>query len=197
MYGQLKYLFYLACIPFLFCTKTMAQGQASKPVWKRDTLVADNVFRKYNNWLSAGGGIAKNSQFGGQQFTGGIDYNFHIQKEYFQFGLFVTGDQFGEYNNYQFHLCYGKRTEDGNLNFAYFGGLSFSTFYERQGNGYDQNPIKDVGLYFNTELIKKFTYDTGGGISAFADINSHRLILGAKLDLFFSGAYKGKKDSFY
>jgi hypothetical protein len=194
-----KYLFFLTGFALIFCTNIFAQEKnKKKPPWKQDTVIADNVFKKYNNWLSAGAGVAKNSHPDySQQFTGGVDYNFHIQKEYFQFGLFVAGDQFGEYSNYQFHFCYGKRIENNRTNFALFGGLSYTGFYPRLGvNNYAYNSTSTAGLYLNAQLIFKLTYDVGTGVSAFIDVNSFQTITGAKVDLYFSGAFKGKKGAY-
>ena len=167
------------------------------PVWKQDTIIKDDVFRKYSNWISAGGGTAKNNHIDNSQFTGGLDYKFHLQRQYYQFGLLVSGDQFGSYNNYQFHLCYGKRVESGTLNFAYFAGLSYSEFNKRYGNGYAYNATPGAGIYLNAEYILKVTYDVGIGISAFSDINLYENLFGAKLNVFFCGSYKGKKEVYY
>ncbi len=179
--------------------KLQAQiGNSSKPRWKRDTIVGDNVFKEQNNWVSGGAGVGKNSQFGGSQFAGGLDYNFHLRMEYFQFGVLVTGDQFGEYNNYEFHLCYGKRKENVNYNFSYYGGLSYCFFYQRFApNDYSENSTNAIGLYGNAQLIYKLTYDVGIGPGVFIDINTKEVVEGLKLDLYFSGAYRGKKDTYY
>ena len=198
MLGQKKYrhLFFS-----FFCLLTgfiaAQEKQAPKPVWKQDTIIKDNVFKKYSNWLSGGAGIANNNHFVNSQFTGGVDYNFHIEKKYFQLGLFLSGDQYGSYNNYQFHLCYGKRVESGSINFSYFGGLSYSIFFKRQGSIYESLYLSDIGLYVNAEYILKIVYDVGIGVGAFADLNGYQSIIGTKIDLFFCGSYKGKKDFFY
>jgi hypothetical protein len=185
-------LFCLLALPIAAQDKTIP-----KPVWKQDTIIRDDVFRKYSNWISVGGGTARNNHIGNSQFTGGLDYNFHIQQRYFQFGLLVSGDQFGSYNNYQAHLCYGQRSESGTRNFAYFAGLSFSEFNPPYGNGYAQTANNGIGIYFNAEYILKVTYDVGLGISAFGDINTNENLFGAKINVFFCGSYKGKKDVYY
>lgn len=169
-----------------------AQKKSDKPLWKQDTIIGTNIFRKHSNWLSGGFGQAKNSSHDNSQFVGGVDYNFHILLKYFQLGLFLSGDKYGTYNNYQFHGCYGKRIETTSINFAYFGGLSYSAFFERDGGIYKPTSKTDLGVYANAEFIKKIKYDVGIGASAFIDINSHQNIIGAKIDLYFSGAYKGK-----
>jgi hypothetical protein len=185
-------------IAILICSVTfiaIAQNKDSdKPVWKQDTIIGNNIFRKHSNWLSAGAGVANNNQLGNSQFAGGVDYNFHVQKQYFQLGLFLSGDKFGSYNNYQFHTCYGQRVESTSINFSYFGGLSYSVFFERDGLKYSSTPKSDIGLYANAQLIKKIKFDVGAGLSLFADVNFHQSVIGARIDVYFSGAYKGKKE---
>ncbi|MBI2269390.1 MAG: hypothetical protein HYU69_03435 [Bacteroidetes bacterium] len=189
-----KYLILYTSLACLLSISAIAQKnkRSEEPEWKQDTIIGNNVFRKHNNWLSAGGGVAKNSKLANAQFAGGVDYNFHITKEYFQLGLFLSGDEFGNYNNYQFHLCYGKRTESMSINFSYFGGLSTSVLFEYTGSKPKDKPVSDIGLYANVQLIKKIKFDVGIGGSLFADINFHQSIIGAKIDVYFSGAYKGK-----
>jgi hypothetical protein len=190
--------FFCLLISPLMTSSVAAQNKQSPlPAWKQDTIIRDDVFRKYSNWISGGGGSAINNHINNTQFTGGLDYNFHLHRQYYQFGLLVSGDQFGSYNNYQFHLCYGKRHESGTTNFSYFAGLSFSEFNPPYGNGYAQNANNGIGIYFNAEYILKVTYDVGLGVSAFCDINTNGNLLGARLNLFFCGSYKGKKEVYY
>ncbi len=195
-YGRFAAIAFFLLPAFAFLTSSVTAQDKQSPLsaWKQDTIIKDDVFRKYSNWISAGGGTAKNNHFDNSQFTGGLDYNFHLRRQYYQFGLLVSGDQFGSYNNYQFHLCYGKRVESSTLNFAYFAGLSYSEFYQRYGNGYAINAASGPGLYLNAEYILKATYDIGLGISAFGDININENLFGAKLNVFFCGSYKGKKE---
>jgi hypothetical protein len=152
----------------------------------------------YNNWISAGGGIQQNLSYKKPVgFAGGVDLNFHVKHNYFQLGAILTGVRFGTYNNYQFHLGYGKRTENKDFHFAGFVGASYST-------GYFSTRIDSItvytrvfqkpGLYAQFEAVKKITYDVGIGVSVFGDFNQEQSIIGIRGILFFSGAYKGKKD---
>ncbi|MDQ3047702.1 MAG: hypothetical protein M3R27_09160, partial [Bacteroidota bacterium] len=53
------------------------------------------------------------------------------------------------------------------------------------------------GIYLQAEAVKKITYDVGIGASIFADWNQEQSIIGAKIILYFSGAYRGKKNDQY
>src|ERR1043166_1718557 len=96
------------------------------------TIIYKNgKFKVYNNWISGGAGEAYNFTHYGKQFTLGLDYNFHIKQEYLQLGLFFMGDRFGSYNDYNYHLAYGRRIENNSINFAWFAGLAYSTGYKK------------------------------------------------------------------
>lgn len=170
-------------LPFV----SVAQDTKSKPQWKRDTLIGTNRFAIYNNWLSFGGGIAVNTSQNKTQVAAVLNYNFHIQKVYFQAGVMLSGGAVGSYTTKQAHLCYGRRKETSHMNFSYFGGVSVSAVYNETSFIYDASP----GIYAEVEYIRKVTYDVGLGPSLFVDAGVKQTIAGVKLDLYFSGAYKG------
>ncbi len=177
----------LFVLSLLLSLVSVAQDTKSKPEWKRDTIIGTNRFAIYNNWLSVGAGYAINTNKGREQFTGVVDYNFHIQKHYFQLGVLLSGDYFGSYTTKQAHACYVLRKENTKRNLSYFGGLSLSAVYNSGENAYNNSP----GIYGGVQYIRKLTYDVGVGPSVFADIGVKQTIVGIKLDIYFSGAFKG------
>ena len=163
---------------------------------KKQIVIDKEKFKLYNNWLSIGAGIAKNT--GLEKSTGvlGIDYNFHIKTSYFQTGYShsgVTSLIATDPVNNQIHICYGDRKETKNFNLSYFAGFSLTKGYGQINGVYENKPFVAAGLYVTAEYIQKIFYDIGIGPGVFADINSKRFIFGARLDLYLSGAYKGKK----
>ena len=173
-------------------------GQNNSPKkWKRDTIIGNQVFKEYSNWLSGGAGIARNGNFASNQFAGGIDYNFHIQKEYFQMGILLTGDTYGDYSNYEGHICYGNRIETTKYNLSFWAGVSGSNFFVWDPVAQLYNQYFMPGLYGDIEYIYKVTYDVGVGISGFADFNQKQNVAGVKFSLFFCGSYKGTKQDLY
>lgn len=159
-------------------------------------FVLDNKKLKYyNNWLSGGAGVQQNLTYQRKPgFTGGINFNFHIKYYYFQMGLEINGEQFGYYSNYQFHGGYGKRLEDKDIHLAGFAGISYSTGYGKVGDTTYTRPYNEPGVYAQIEIVKKIAYDVGIGASIFADWNQEQTIIGARVILYFSDAYKGKKN---
>jgi hypothetical protein len=159
----------------------------------KTVIFKNGKFKVYNNWLSAGGGEAYNFSHYGKQFTLGADYNFHIKQEYFQLGFYFVGDRFGSYNDFNYHLAYGRRIETNSINFAYFAGLAYSTGFKKVNGFFSPDNVYDqLGLYGCVQFIKKITYDTGIGPGLYFNINQYQTMAGLRLDVFFSGAYKGK-----
>ena len=195
----------LVCLFLVLNFQGWAQQMGPKP-WKRDTIIGDNVFKKYNNWVDVQFGevIQNSNEPHITQIVAGVDYHFHIQKEYWQVGLLATGPafdqyhyfQYANYDNYQFHFCYEKRLETKAYNFSYAGGLSYSMYgiWNDFTSQYDQREA--VKLYLDVRYVQKLTFDVGVGLCAFADFNFNQLLTGVKADFFFSGSYKGKKSEF-
>lgn len=177
-----------------FAFPAIGQEKKELPDLDQEIVINKKRFKVYNNWLSGGGGAAYSTQIPQMQFLGQLDYNFHLKQNYFQLGLALAGDEFGSYNNYNFHAGYGKRIENARINFSVFGGLSYTQGYLKEGKTYRSEPYKEPGLYINSQLIKKITYDVGIGVGAFADYNSKRLLGGLTGVIYFSGAYKGRKE---
>lgn len=157
-------------------------------------ILKNKKLRYYNNWLTVGGGFNQNLTYKRKiGFAGGIDYNFHLKQHYFQLGTFISGEKFGFYDNYEFHLGYGKRFEDKDIHFAGFAGVSYSTGYGKVGDTVYTRPFSQPGIYAQIEAVKKITYDVGAGFTFFVDWNQEQAIFGAKFIVYFSGAYRGKK----
>ncbi|MBL7883002.1 MAG: hypothetical protein JNL69_02965 [Bacteroidia bacterium] len=170
-------------------------GKIKKRIPPLDSMFVINnkKFKYYNNWVTAGAGTHQNLSYKrALGFTVGLDYNFHIKQHYFQLGTNILGERFGFYTNYQFHLGYGKRFEDKDIHFAAFGGLSYSSGYGKVDTLYSRH-YSEPGIYVQAEFVKKITWDVGIGASLFADINQEQSLVGLRLVLYFSGAYKGDK----
>lgn len=149
--------------------------------------------RYYNNWLTGGAGGQQNLSYKYPLgFAFGVDYNFHIKQYYFELGTNITGEKYGYYNNYQFHLGYGYRYEDKDFHAAGFAGVSYSTGYGKEDSIYSRK-YDQPGLFLNLEIVKKITYDVGIGAQFFADWNQEQTIIGLKGILYFSNAFRGNK----
>lgn len=161
---------------------------------KKEIVFEDKRFRVYNNWISGGAGPAWHSDNPRTQLALGLNFNFHIKQYYFRVGGMFSGDRFGTWNNYHGHAGYiFKRRENEKMNQSVLAGISYSTGYRFIYAGhYDgENPYRKAGLYLEYQYIRKLNYDFGIGTSFFADINDLNQIVGMRVDVFFSGAYRG------
>ncbi len=186
-------LLLIACLTLSF----RANAQAPKDTIydpNKEVVVNGNRFKVYNNWLNGGAGYAEDFTNGLDLFWLGLDYNFHIKKDYFQLGAFASGRDFGDYYNYNFHLGYVKRWESIKWNFCGFGGAAYNTGFPLDSGRFDlTTQYKEFGLYAGGQAIFKLKYDIGLGISGLANWNPYAFSLGARIDIYFSGAFKGKK----
>lgn len=164
-------------------------------------VINNKKFQYYNNWLTGGGGGQQNLTYKRELgFAGGLDFNFHLKQQYFQAGTMLSGERFGSYTNYQFHLGYGKRFEDKDYHFAAFIGFSYAMgtqVIQVDSIKYTRKPYSQPGIYMQAEVVKKITYDVGAGFSLFADWNKEQSMIGLRFILYFSGAYTGKKNKDY
>jgi hypothetical protein len=170
----------------------------SKPKYdKKEEIIFDNKrYRLYNNYLTGGSGYLGSSIRTQVQKTVGVDYNFHIRRQYFQAGLMMSGEEFLSNNNVQLHACYGIREEKGFTNVCIFAGPSIFTGVEGTPGLTAATYYKGLGAYFCFQAILKFKYDIGLGINVFAELSQKQNLGGLKFIFFFSGSYRGLKGNF-
>ncbi|MBI2721856.1 MAG: hypothetical protein HYX39_06745 [Bacteroidetes bacterium] len=166
---------------------------------KEEILNEGKRYRLHNNYLTFGGGILQTSLRTSEQKALGVDFHFHIKRQYFQAGIIMSGEQFLSNNNIQAHLGYGLRKETPKINLAAFAGLSY---YTGVIGGLDTSG-KSVavyyaapGLYISGQAITKLSYDIGIGLEIFGEVSKFQAIAGFKIILFFSGAYRGLKKNY-
>jgi hypothetical protein len=217
---HLLYIFILLSIPG-FSQKEKPREQKPPYDRKEEILSAGKRYRLYNNYVTAGGGIMASSIRGKEQKNIGINYHFHIQRQYFQAGLMMSGEEFLSNNQVQGHLGYGWRKETSKINLAFFGGLTYFNGVigrtDTSGNSYPEY-YSGGGLYVSGQLVTKLSYDIGIGIEIFAESNKfapvpstyrwyegapvfkksgdYQQLAGFRLILFFSGAYRGVKKNY-
>lgn len=160
---------------------------------KEEFLYKAKRYRRYNNYVTLGIGPLYSSIQSQLQKVAAGDFQFHIQRQYYQIGLVMSGNDFFANNYIQAHACYGLRKETNMVNFGVFLGPSFYTGVEGTPGVTDPILYKGVGGYLSLQAVSKFVaYDVGLGAELFAELNAKQSIVGIKLIAFFSGAYRGK-----
>lgn len=172
-----------------------------KPAYdrKEELLFDGKRYRRYNDYLNIGLSYFNSSLRTKVQDGISLDFHFHIRREYFQFGFAISGYKFLENNKSQLRLGYGYRIETNKFNVAFFGGPTlFYGVYGAQDTGSTYKPIfiSGVGGYASAQATTKLAYDIGIGAELFAELNYKERVIGIKLFLYFSGAYRGQKKNF-
>ncbi|MGZ3884414.1 MAG: hypothetical protein ACXVPQ_04265 [Bacteroidia bacterium] len=167
---------------------------------KAEIIYDSKRYRIYNNYLTFGGGPMYSSVRTTDQKNIGVDFQFHLQKQYFQAGVFLSGDDFGNNKNTQGHLGIGLRYEQNKFNLAAFLGPSYSIFVtedpDTTGGVHNYEVHNAIGGYISVQAVYKIKYDVGLGGELFADYSPLQTVIGCKVIIFFSGAYRGIKRGF-
>ncbi len=155
-----------------------------------------NLYKEHANYLNAGAGFgyffSQKKSFG----SIGLGYNFRVKEKYYKVG-FERSDNISFFGTSvihlnDFHIATGKRYPSRRWNLSYFYGGSIYTFHQRLNL---EDPVKaGVGLYGEASAFFKPVYDIGIGITAYTNVNFHAPVAGARLEFYFSGAYRGKKE---
>lgn len=163
---------------------------------KQETVFDDKRYRVWNNYLTFGAGKAYSDIRSIDQSVINVDFQFHLQKQYFQTGFFMSGDRFLRNTNIAGHVCYGFRKEKTLFNWAAYIGPSYSYFVtgksDTAGNFIVTTHSK-IGGYLCLQGVYKFKYDVGLGLELFADVSSEQKIAGLRVICYFSGAYRGER----
>lgn len=162
---------------------------------KKEITYDGKRYSVFNNYLTIGGGTEYNTFLQSTQLNLGGDYNFHIQQIYFQAGVFLAGNRFGNWNHAQVHAAIGKRFEMKKFNMAGYLGGSFSSInrplYDSARGEYISRSLRPLGLHAEAQFTWKFKYDVGIGACLFSDINKDQSVYGIRLELYFSSAFLG------
>jgi len=166
---------------------------------KKEIKIDGKRYRIYNNYVTIGAGKGYNSGWQDVLFTPAIDFNFHLKKTCFQTGGMLQGQSYGNNQLIQFHVCAGYRKESYKYFWAIYGGLSYTDGYNpikiKDRSGSDSATIlghfKETGLYVAAQAFYKVKFDYGIGLTLFGDVNARQSMVGARIELFFSGAFRG------
>ena len=183
-----------------FCNIYFAQSDTAKFNPKKEIIYDGKRYRVYNSWLSVGVGVNYNTKWPKDEKNSAVDFSFNAKQHYFRLGGFMSGTDFTAANNYSFHACYGIRKEKEKYNLSAFIGPSTSYFRRPLSDSTNYNLAQvynAVGGFAAVEAIYKFKYDVGLGGQVFCDYNQVQMVYGARLIVYFSGAYRGIKPGYH
>ena len=194
-----KILFVIA--HFMFLINIYGQSANHKKEYddKEEIVYDGKRYRVWNNYLTGGTlpGASISSNIPTSQTCVGLDLNFHIKREYFQGGVLLSGNVFGDWNNTSMHLCWGKKIEKNKYLFAAYGGVDYSLFYPWEKDSiparFVSPALSEVGAYVAVQNFWKIKYDVGLGGTLFCSYNTKQYLAGLRLEMFFSSSYRGEK----
>lgn len=183
----------------IYCQDSLSK-KVKEPYFRKEEILHNGKrYRKYNSYVTLGGGYLGSSMRDDVQKTVGFDFHFHIRRQYFQTGLQMSGDEFLSNNNVQAHLGYGLRKEKATANYAVFGGITYYTGVIGildSAQGSVPKYYQGIGFYASAQAVLKLSYDLGAGMELFGEINQDQTMGGLRFILFFSGSYRGPKKNF-
>lgn len=183
--------------------------EADAQLFKRDTSEFDRKkeevydgkrYRVHNTYFTFGAGMIGLSNNEHLNFNMGLDLNFHIRKVNLQFGGTLAGQRFNDNKIFNLHLGGGKRVENRFWSTAAYGGISYTSgFFKQtiQDTLLNVDYFSQYGVYACLQAYYKPLYDIGIGVSIFGDYNQRQYMIGARVELYFSGAYRGEKKGRY
>lgn len=194
-----KLIFLLAPF-FVYCQDTLPKAQP-KPLIKQKPkeellIIKGNKYKENANWINAGAGVGYIGKYNVSVPCAGLGWNFRFKNKWYKVGYERTGDisYLGRSNVFfnDFHVALGKRKQGNYYNLSWFAGGSYCTATDLR-NLTDPKE-RAVGIYAEGSAVFKVLYDVGLGLTAYANVNFAAPVFGMRLDLYFSGAFRGKAD---
>lgn len=166
---------------------------------REDTVIENKIYRPYSNYLLVSLGKSYNIKNTEVETSGELGYVFRIVNQFFQAGYHVSSDQFFLNRSYQklndIYLMYGIRKENTHRNTDVFLGISYaygSTYWGRDSlNRKLFHGFSVPGIRISADYEWKIYYDIGIGLNGYAEWNQYYPIVGLKINVYFSGAFRG------
>ncbi|MBI3512242.1 MAG: hypothetical protein HY064_16400 [Bacteroidetes bacterium] len=177
----------------IFAQDTSGVKTVVKKNYKQEFILNNKRYKVWDNWVNFGAGYSFYTNNPKLQFVMGADFNFHIKSIYLNGGGFLSGDNYGLFNNYEIHLGYIPiRHQNTKFHYAVIASPSYSVQYKYFAPGlYESSAVKSFGFFGEFQFIKKIEYADGVGLAAFFDYTPKNFIIGLRIDGYLSGAYKG------
>jgi hypothetical protein len=182
----------LLLLIFIFVGKLCLAQEINAKNTKEEVTIKKDRFLKKTNWLTLGFGYGQKLNSSDYSFPGSINVYFHVKQVYFNLGamrtkLDILRSQYSAGFMTDYHATVGFRNETRKSNFSYFAGPSYV-----HGLLDSVSKFNGIGAYAEVQYIKKIYYDIGIGSSIFVNYNRSFPIIGIRVDLYFSNAFKGK-----
>ncbi len=187
-------------IIILFALIVDVNSQLLAQFTREDTIIENKIYRPYSNYLLLSVGKSYNIENGEVETAGSVGFVFRIIDQFFQAGYHMSSDQFFLNRSYQklndIFIMYGFRQDLLKRNMDVFFGVSYaygSTYWETDSlNKRWYKGFSTIGIRVSADYEWKLFYDIGIGLNGYAEWNSYYPIVGIKINVYFSGAYRGE-----
>lgn len=183
-----------------------AKEKATRPLtkWERkfgEIKYGDNIYRKGSNWFNFG--IGAGYQINKEAFNQNISlaYYHRYKGVFFNAGWHFSSPEFFSFKPFGFvksmekvndiHAGAGLRLENRWLHFGFFIGPSFATTWTPVSD-YESRIHHNLGAHIELQLIFKYLYDLGVGVSAYGSFNKRYQVAGLQFTFYFSNAFVTK-----
>lgn len=154
-----------------------------------------NLYKVRSAWMNLGLGTGLYTKTFDSKPALGIGLNTPINDLYGKLTVNASLIDRSRYRNNYVAMGLGKRYQTTGYNISWYGGLSYLLGHVRLTDSL-QNVyyarIGAIGLYAEASYFYKVFYDIGVGATAFAIYNKQAPMVGIRLELYFSNAFKKK-----
>lgn len=184
------------------------KGNTTRPLtkWEKkfgEVKYGENIYRKGSNWFNFGFGPSYHIETGDVNQSIALTYYHRYKGVFFNAGWHFTSPQFisfkplGIVRSMQLlndiHAGAGLRFEDRWYHFGFFIGPSFATTWLPDELKPNKSDIRhQLGAHVELQLIFKYLYDLGIGVSAYGSFNKRYQVAGLQLTFYFSNAFVAK-----
>lgn len=159
-----------------------------------EAFIQDNAIYKPNsNWVTLAVGYGYNPFIKVDELAGSIVFHASFNKINLMAGYYLFTDESftsrSKHSMTNFNFGAGYRKETLKTNFAAFAGPLYA-FGNKKIHDTQYYRFQGPGFFIEAEYTYKIYYDIGIGISAFYNFSSYYQVVGLKLLVYFSGAFK-------
>ncbi len=167
---------------------------------REDTVINNKIYKPYSNYLLFSVGKSYNIKNSEVETSGELGYVIRIVDQFFQVGYHMSSDLYFLNRSFQklndIYLMYGLRKENSRRNMDVFLGISYaygSYYWETDSLGEKWYKGFSVpGIRISADYEWKIYYDIGIGLNGYAEWNQYYPIVGIKINVYFSGAFRGE-----
>ena len=196
-------LIIIICSRFSTNAQSTDKGTRSLTKWERkfgEVKHGNNVYQKGSNWLNIGFGKSYHLETESYNQNIALAGYFRYKAVFFNAGWHFSTPEIVNWKPFKivrsveylndFHAGAGLRFEDRWYHFGFFIGPSWATtLVPNEENPKISTLNHQLGAHVELQLIYKYFYDMGVGVSLYGSFNKRYQVAGVQLTFYFSNAF--------